>query len=115
MKVRPVLRKPSEIDEIRLIRIDEGAIRELLFETLMENNSEWFQLQGDSEKIIFHMDWDKSNNYLSYLAVPIDRLPEVHSASFRKKLRKCAVTTSTLFAKHKYRKLRTRMTPNNDK
>ena len=44
MKVRPVLRKSSEIDEIRLIRIDESAIQELLFETLMENSSEWFQV-----------------------------------------------------------------------
>lgn len=107
MKVRPVLRKSSELDKIRIIRIDENAMHELLFETLMENASEWFHLQDISEKIIFHMDWDKSNNSLSYLAVPTDRLSEIHSAAFQKRLRKCAITTPSMFAKHKYRELRT--------
>jgi len=105
VKVRPVLRKSSDINEIRIIRIDENAMQELLLEILMENSSEWFQLQGDSERIIFHMDWDKSTNHLSYLAVPIDRLSEVRSSKFQKKLRKSAITTATLFAKNRYRRL----------
>lgn len=115
MKVRPVLRKPSEINEIRMIRVDENAMRELLFEVLMENSSEWFQLQGDSDKVIFHMDWDKANNYLSYFAVPIDRLSAVHSSKFQKKLRKSAITTATLFAKNRYRKLKICTSKSNSK
>ena len=105
MKVRPLVRKPSKINEIRIIRIDESAICELLLEVLMENSSEWFRLQGNSERIIFHMDWDKTTNHLSYLAVPIDRVSEVQSSKFQKKLRKSPITTPTLFAENRYRTL----------
>ena len=105
MKVRPLLKKTNNANEIRIIRIDERAMHELLLEILVENSSEWFQLQGNSERIIFHMDWDKETNHLTYLAVPIDRVSEVQSSKFQKKLRKSPITTPTLFAGNRYRSL----------
>ena len=106
MKVKPI---PTSFkkNEIRVIRIGEKAINELMWEALMENKSEWFNVQDCAEDIVFLMQWDKSKNQLTYIAVQDGFLSKEGLFHFRK-LRKCPITTDSLFAKRRYRQLRLR-------
>ena len=54
MKVRPVPKTPN--NEIRIIRVNEVAITELLWENLMENKNIWFNLSSHSGEFVFFMD-----------------------------------------------------------
>lgn len=47
-------------NEVRVVKIPREAIEEILWENLMENGDEWFDLKQNSDDIIFRMKFDET-------------------------------------------------------
>lgn len=53
-------------NEVRVIKIPREAIEEILWENLMENGDEWFDLKQNSDDIIFRMNFDETMSELVF-------------------------------------------------
>lgn len=65
-------------NEVRVIKIPREAIEEILWEDLMENGDEWFDLKRNSDDIIFRMNFDETMSELVFYAYdfPTDSVPK---------------------------------------
>lgn len=53
-------------NEVRVVKIPREAIEEILWENLMENGDEWFDLKQNSDDIIFRMNFDETMSELVF-------------------------------------------------
>lgn len=65
-------------NEVRVIKIPREAIEEILWEDLMENGDEWFDLKRNSDDIIFRMNFNETMSELVFYACdfPADSVPK---------------------------------------
>lgn len=65
-------------NEVRVVKIPREAIEEILWENLMENGDEWFDLKQNSDDIIFRMNFDETMSELIFYACdfPADSVPK---------------------------------------
>ena len=65
-------------NEVRVVKIPREAIEEILWENLMENGDEWFDLKQNSDDIIFRMNFDETMSELVFYACdfPADSVPK---------------------------------------
>ena len=61
-------KKKLKKNEIRVIKVDQSAIKELLWETLMENGNEWLDIKENSNHVVYHMFTDDSMKELVFYA-----------------------------------------------
>lgn len=106
MKVK--LRKCQSLmlDEMRVINVGREAIQELLFETLTEHLSEYFDVSKVNDEEVGVMQWDSKNECLTYAVIPISQLRGNKQIDFDYLRKKVGITTASLFHPNRYKKLR---------
>jgi len=64
------MKRPNALKsgEIRVIKIDKAAIKEFLWESIMEHGESFFDLPAGDEESLFSMTFDDSNGTMTLVA-----------------------------------------------
>lgn len=93
------MRTKLKKDEARVIRINQDAIFELIYETFVEKSEQYFDLL-DSTKVKLAFDWDQDKNEFTCVAHTRDLQYQVDFESIAKEV---GITTDSMFQSHRYK------------
>ena len=106
MKDAPcVKRKPLAPDEVRVINVDSLAIKELLFENLIQNKKNYFDVEDSSGDELCIMNWDQQAGTLTYAIMPMKYCLDGYELDFDYIRSKLGITANSLFAANRYQSI----------
>ncbi len=104
MIVKPRKKQPKlRDDEMRVIHIGREAIEELLWETLMEHQDIWFDVDPVDDTQICQMHWRGDGGELTYAVLPVRYAMEGKAPDMERLGEMTGQTTSSLFSPCRYR------------
>ncbi len=106
MIVKPKKKRSFPDNELRVISIGSQAIEEILWETLMEHQEEYFDIDAVDDSLICFMRWNRQQEMLTYAVMPIRFALEGKQLDFEYICRKTGITSDSLFQPRRYRKMK---------
>ena len=86
-------------NEVRVIKVGEAAIRELIYETIIENGPRYFDLPNN-DNVCYEIQLDLQEGNMICIAHEVD-IPQ-EEINVKKICDETEVTTQSFFASHRY-------------